>query len=100
MRNIIAEMKQDGWTEEIKTLAVGYQTILVKDEKEIFVELNKGLGNRQKAREQDIREWAKAYSIYENDSEKVEEIRNLSTIEQLELKGIEEKIFLITCKEQ
>lgn len=79
--------EKDGWELNIETLTVGHKTTLVKNDRSIFIQLDRGLGNCKTATLQDVENYLKAYEIYDTDKSKVDYINNLSTIEYVNLEG-------------
>lgn len=90
----------DGWKLETKQVNCGYKTSLVNGYREIFIQLDRGLGHRKTSTLKDVEEYLKAYHIYDTNKEYVEKINALDSIEYISLKGVDQKLAIIIEKYQ
>ena len=92
--------EQNGWELKTTTLKNGYETTLVNGNRSIFIQLDKGLGNRKTTTLKEVENKLKAYDLYDNDKEKVKEIESLDAIDYVNLTGVEKELASIIVKSE
>lgn len=100
LENEVKRMQEKGWELRKTDLGTQRKTELFRSGKEICIEHIRGQFDNYYISVGELREFDKAVELFEMNAPIVDEIKNMSTIQQTNLRGIDEKIFLLICNER